>query len=116
MRDEPHIYRCDLCLTSFGAEDELSNHITVQHGESSLRRGEPAVLDWDRVVHKNVRAREGEAVGNIGGVTDYSIVVMQGPGKEFVIPKTHVEGFDGAEVRLDLPYNELEASYKRVAD
>lgn len=28
----------------------------------------------------------------------------------------HVEGFDGAEVRLDPSYKELEASYKIVAD
>ncbi len=55
-------------------------------------------------------------MGNIGGVTDYSIVIMKGLGREFVVPKVHVEAFDGAEVRLDLPYNQLEEDYKRIVD
>lgn len=116
FKDEPNIYRCDLCLTSYGAEDELSNHVVAQHGESGAGRAVPAVVDWDSVVHKNVRSKEGESVGNIGGVTDQTLVIMQGPGREFVVPKAHVEAFDGAEVRLDLPYNEMEAHYKRIAD
>jgi hypothetical protein len=35
---------------------------------------------------------------------------------EFILPKTYVQGFNGAKVRLDLPYNDLEASYKRIVD
>jgi hypothetical protein len=114
--EEPDVYRCDLCITSFRTEGELSNHVTEKHGENALRRASPAVVDWEAIVHKNVRAREGEAVGNIGAITDNSIVIMRGPGREFIVPKAHVQAFDGAEVRLDLPYNDLEASYKRIAD
>ena len=29
--DEPIIYKCDLCTTSFENEDELSKHIVLQH-------------------------------------------------------------------------------------
>jgi hypothetical protein len=87
-----------------------------QHGEKALRRNTPAVLDWDAVVHKNVRSKEGEPAGNIGAVTDNAIVILKGPGRQFIVPKVHIEAYDGAEVRLDLPYNELEASYKRIVD
>ena len=113
-----NIYRCDLCLTSCRNEDELSSHVVEQHGEKALRRRTttPAVLDWDAVVHKNVRSKEGEPVGNIGGITDNAIVILKGPGREFIVPKVHVKTYDGAEVRLDLPYNDLEASYKRIVD
>lgn len=114
--EEPNVYRCDLCLTSFGSEDELSSHVMKTHGEKSMNRSAPAVLDWDAIVHKNVRSKEGTAIGNIGAVTDSSVVIMRGPGREFIVPKAHVEGFDGAEVRLDLPYNDVEASYKRIVD
>jgi hypothetical protein len=110
------VYRCDLCLTLCRSEDELSNHVVEQHGEKALRRTTPAVLDWDAVVHKNVRSKEEEPIGNIGAVTDNSIVILKGPGREFIVPKVHVEAYDGAEVRLDLPYNDLEASYKRIVD
>ena len=114
--EAPDVYRCDLCLTSYGTEDMLSNHVIENHGEKALRRTTPAVLDWDMVVHKNVRTAEGEPVGNIGAVTDNSIVILKGPGREFIVPKAHVQAFDGAEIKLDLPYNDLEASYKRIVD
>ena len=111
------IYPCDLCLSSYRTEDELSNHIVDEHGEKALRKMKtPAVLDWDAIIHKNVRSSDGEPVGNVAGVTDSSIVILKGPGREFIVPKVHVEAYDGAEVRLDLPYNHLEASYKRIVD
>jgi hypothetical protein len=109
-------YGCDLCLSSFKTEDQLSNHVVEAHGEKALKRVTPAVLDWDNVVHKNVRSKEGEPVGNIGAVTDNAIVILKGPGREFIVPKSHVEAYNGAEVRLDLQYNDLEASYKRIID
>ena len=115
--EAPDVYRCDLCLTSYGTGNELSNHVVGEHGEKALnKKRAPAVLDWDAVVHKNVRSKDGEPVGNIGGVTDSSIVIMRGPGREFIVPKVHVEAYNGAEVVLDLPYNHLEASYKRIID
>lgn len=115
--EEPNTFSCDLCNGSYTAEDLLSSHVTEQHGERAIRlRTTPAVVDWDAIVHKNVRTKDGEPVGNIGGVTDSSIVILKGPGREFIVPKPHVEAFDCAEVRLDLPYNDLEASYKRIVD
>lgn len=113
-------HRCDLCETSFDQENDLSAHVLKDHGEvpmSALRRaGESPVLDWEATVHKNVRAADGTAVGNVGAVTDETLVVLRGPSREFIIPKSRVDGFDGAEVRLNIPYPELEASYKRITD
>ena len=115
--EAPDIHRCDLCLTTYGTEDKLSNHVVGEHGEKALsKKRTPAVLDWDAIIHKNARSKDGEPVGNIGGVTDSSIVIMRGPGREFIVPKVHVEAYNGAEVILDLPYNDLEASYKRIVD
>jgi hypothetical protein len=114
--EAPDVYPCDLCMTSYRSENELSNHVVEEHGEKALRRSSPAVLDWDAVVHKNVRSKDGAPVGNIGGITDNAIVILKGPGREFIVPKVHVEAYNGAEVSLDLPYNDLEASYKRIID
>jgi hypothetical protein len=50
-----------------------------------MAEGKPPVIDWDRVVNKNVRSKEGEPIGNI---------------------VAHM-GFDGAEVTLNLTANEL---------
>jgi hypothetical protein len=30
-----------------------------------MAEGKPSVLDWNRVVNKNVRSKEGEPIGNI---------------------------------------------------
>ena len=110
-------YRCDLCETKYRDEEELSNHVLHDHGEMPVEsEARSPVLDWDAIVHKNVRSSDMNAVGNIGAVTDETIVIMRGPAREFIVPKSHVEGFDGAEVRLDIPYRELEASYKRAVD
>ena len=49
------------------------------------------ILDWDRVVHKNVRTNDNAAVGNIVAVYNNSIIVMsQGARDEYSIPKSRV--------------------------
>jgi hypothetical protein len=72
---------------------------------------EEAVLNWDRVVHKNVRASDRSDVGTIIQIAGDSIRIMQGAKRQYEIPKSHVEGFDGSEVYLDIPYTEL-SKYK----
>jgi hypothetical protein len=67
-----------------------------------------AVLDWDRVVHKNVRAKNFQAVGTVIAVDDNSVIVTsQGSRDEYIIPKSYVEAFNGAEVFLDLLAGQL---------
>jgi hypothetical protein len=70
--------------------------------------GKPPVIDWDRVVNKNVRSKEGEPIGNIVAHMKDSIQIeTTGSRGQYMIPKEHVSGFDGAEVALNLTVNEL---------
>jgi hypothetical protein len=72
---------------------------------------EGAVLNWDRVVHKNVRTSDRSDVGTIIQVAGDNIRIMQGVNRQYNVPKSHVDGFDGSEVYLDIPYSEM-ARYK----
>jgi hypothetical protein len=75
---------------------------------SGVEQEEPPVIDWDRVVHKNVRTMDGEPVGNVVAVLPDSIhVETQGSRSQYLIPKEEVEGFDGAEVTLKAPIADL---------
>jgi len=70
--------------------------------------GEPAVLDWDRIVHKNVRSKDRADVGNVDAVDKDSIVIItEGARGEYKIPKSEVDAFDGAEVFLKSTFSEL---------
>ena len=37
---------------------------------------EPAVLDWDRIVHKNVRSSDGQDAGNVDATDADSVVII----------------------------------------
>ena len=70
---------------------------------------EPPVLDWDRIVHKNVRSSDGQDAGNVDAVDADSIVIIsEGARGEYKISKTQVDGYNGAEVFLKLSLGELE--------
>ena len=67
-----------------------------------------AIEDWDRIIHKNVRSKDMEGIGNIVAVQEDSIIVAtEGAQHEYKIPKSHVEGYNGAEVFLDFSVNKL---------
>ena len=70
---------------------------------------EPAVLDWDRIIHKNVRSSDEQDAGNVDAINGDSIVVItEGARKEYKISKSQVDGYNGAEVFLKLTAAELE--------
>ena len=70
---------------------------------------EPAVLDWDRIVHKNVRSSDGQDAGNVDAIYGDSIVIItEGARKEYKISKSDVKAYNGAEVFLKLTIEELE--------
>ena len=69
---------------------------------------QPPVIDWDKVVNKNVRSKEGEPIGNIvAHMKDSLQIETTGSRGQYIIPKEQVEGFDGAEVTLNLTVDEL---------
>jgi hypothetical protein len=68
---------------------------------------EPAVLNWNRVIHKNVRTKEGEPLGHIAAEEKESIVVLASGQRVYRIPKFHVEEFNGSEVYLDLTFMDV---------
>ena len=68
---------------------------------------EPVIYHWERVMHKNVRSRDGIDVGNIISEAGDNFTIMQAASREYNVPKSCVEGFDGSEVFLNLSYSEL---------
>ncbi len=66
-----------------------------------------AVLNWDRIIHKNVRSKDMLDVGNVIQITEGDIVIMQGASRQYKVPKSYVEGFNGSEVFLSLPFSDL---------
>jgi hypothetical protein len=73
---------------------------------------EPVILNWDRIVHKNVRSKDMQDVGTVIAILGDVITILQGTKREYQIPKSHVEGFNGSEVFLDLSFNDVLKSYK----
>ena len=70
---------------------------------------ESAVLDWDNIVHKNVRSKDGQDAGNVDATDATSVVIItEGAREEYKIPKSQVDGYNGAEVLLKLTLSELE--------
>lgn len=69
---------------------------------------EPAVLRWDRVMHKGARTEDGKPVGYIAADGGDSIIILASRFREYDVPKSHVKAFDGSQVYLDFPSLELE--------
>ncbi|MEO9363155.1 MAG: hypothetical protein ABI348_04565 [Nitrososphaera sp.] len=76
-----------------------------------MQPSEPVVLRWDRVIHKGVRTKDGVPVGNIASEEPDSIVVLGTRSRVYKIPKSHVESFDGSQVQVDIPAQEM-GSYR----
>ncbi len=67
------------------------------------------VVNWDAIVHKNVRSKDGQDAGNVDAIeADTVVVITEGARKEYNLPKSQIEGFNGAEVSLKVTFGELE--------
>ncbi|HVX01797.1 MAG TPA: hypothetical protein VHA09_01445 [Nitrososphaera sp.] len=76
-------------------------------------RGSP-IRDWDSIVHKTVRLMDGEPIGNVVALYPDTIhVETEGSRMAYDIPKSEIEGFNGAEIRLKAPITDLERYVKR---
>jgi hypothetical protein len=69
-----------------------------------------AVVNREAIVHKNVRSRDMQDAGNVDAITrDIVVITTQGDREEYNLPKTEVDGFNGAEVFLKVTLAELES-------
>jgi hypothetical protein len=55
------------------------------------------VVNWDAIIHKNVRSKDGQDAGNVDAIIEGDTVVITSEG-EYNVPKSEIEGFNGAEV------------------
>ena len=46
---------------------------------------ESAITDWDRIVHKGVRSKDNQDIGNVISIENDSITVHQGARHEYII-------------------------------
>jgi hypothetical protein len=69
---------------------------------------EDAVTDWDSIIHKNVRSKDGQDAGNVDAIEgDTVVITSEGDRQEYNVPKSEVEGYNGAEVSLKIAFGEL---------
>lgn len=67
----------------------------------NTKMSDSPVVDWEAIVHKNVRSKDRADVGNVDAVeTDAIVIITEGARGEYRIPKSEVEEFNGAEVFL----------------
>src|SRR5215210_3124540 len=75
-----------------------------------------AVVNWDRIIHKNVRTLDNQGMGKVIAVPndeDTIIISSQSGGEQYKIPRSLVSGFNGAEVLLNqTAYQISSSSYK----
>jgi hypothetical protein len=61
-----------------------------QHGEKKNMQtelSEPAVLNWDNVIHKQARTKGGKSLGYIAAEDEECIYVLSSRLREYRIPK-----------------------------
>lgn len=68
---------------------------------------EPVVLNWNSVIHKNVRTNDSEPLGYIASEDKGFILILSSGSRVYRVPKQHVEAFDGSQVFLDLAFGEI---------
>jgi uncharacterized protein (TIGR02271 family) len=77
---------------------------------------EGAIVNWDRIIHKNVRTLDNQGMGKVIAVPndeDTIIISSQNGSEQYKIPKSSVSGFNGAEVLLnETAYKIMSSSYR----
>jgi uncharacterized protein (TIGR02271 family) len=75
-----------------------------------------AVVNWDRIIHKNVRTLDNQDMGKVIAVPndeDTVIISSQSGGEQYKIPRSFVSGFNGEELLLNVTaYKIMSSSYK----
>ncbi|NOJ26421.1 MAG: hypothetical protein DA330_00200 [Nitrososphaera sp.] len=72
-----------------------------------------SVENWESIIHKNARTSDRADAGNVIDIEEDTIILELGPTAEYEIPKSKVEGFDGAEVSLSISFQDLKQYRKK---
>ncbi len=67
----------------------------------------PAILNWDSVIHKEARTKDGKTLGYIAAEDEECIYVLSSRFKEYIIPKSRVIEFDGSVVLIGLQFERI---------
>jgi hypothetical protein len=63
-----------------------------------------SVENWESIIHKTVRAKDGHLIGSVDAVDETAVLIStEGARTHYRIPKHIVESFDGHEVILNAP-------------
>ena len=74
-----------------------------------------AVVNWDRIIHKNVRTLDNHGMGKVIAVPndeDTIIISSQSGGEQYKIQRSSVSGFNEAEVLLNETAYKISSSYQ----
>ena len=67
-----------------------------------------SVENWESIIHKTVRAKDGHLIGSVDAVDDTAVLIStEGARTHYRIPKHMVEGFDGHEVSLKCTFYKI---------
>ena len=93
------------------------NPVESKSSDTSSPSPGDAVVNWDRIIHKNVRTLDNQGMGKVIAVPndeDTIIISSQGGGEQYKIPRSFVSGFNGAEVLLNQTAYKLSSSSYKV--
>ena len=80
----------------------------------------PTSIDWTELIkdRKGVVTKDNQACGNIIGEDEENIIIEQGAINAHIyrVPKSTVAGYNGAELTLNIQYNELETYEEKEED
>ena len=87
-------YRYISCTKVFTGS--LNTHFQYMY---TLQMSEDAVVNWDSIIHKNVRSKDGQDAGNVDAIEgDTVVITSEGDREEYNLPKSEVEGYNDAEI------------------
>jgi hypothetical protein len=62
------------------------------------------VIEWENIIHKKKSEQKISELCKVVAIDEDSIIITtQGGLKEYLVPKRHVETYNGSEVILDFP-------------
>jgi hypothetical protein len=80
----------------------------VSGSNKNFNKSKTAVEDWDSIIHKGARTKEGLAIGSVTAVNaDFIIITSEGAREEYGIPKGEVDSYNGSEVILNISNDRL---------